>query len=122
VIVIEVLNHRGHDHGEEITAAMARYGYSYYRLGAQPGWKRRRRITGKKKSLCNDWLLTPDPLDAHFGERWQHWRNLLADCGPDRNPRVPFGRSMLAAARRGGIREIGAAARRYAASIRGGPG
>ena len=101
---------------------MAPYGYSYYRLGAKPGWKRRQRITGKKKSMCNDWLLTPEPLDAHFGERWQHWRQLLADCGPDRNSRVPISQSVLAAARRGGIREVAAATRRYVSSSRSGRG
>ena len=48
-IVIEVLNRRGHDHGVEITEAMAPFGYSYYELAATPMWQPRPTVNGRAK-------------------------------------------------------------------------
>jgi len=116
-IVIEVLNRRGHDHGEEITAAMAEHGYSYYRLTAEGDWTARQVVTGTPGSKENDWLLTPEPLDPAFPQRFASWRDRVARCTPDRNSRVPIGRSVAAAMRRGGVSEVYATARRYAAAV-----
>lgn len=114
-IVIEVLNRKGHDHGEEITRAMASYDYYYYRLGGAPNWKPRRRVKGAKKSPHHDWLLSPEPLSEDFGDRWTEWKSRLQECGPDRNPRPPVYRSVEAAWKRGGVSEVVASGRRYLA-------
>ena len=117
-IVIEVLNRRGHDHGEEITAAMEPFGYLYYELRPTPDWTAQPTISGRTKSTHNDWLLAPVPLDPGFGEHWDLWRSRLDECGPERNSRVPVLLSMQAALRRGGPREVVAAAQRYVKSLR----
>jgi len=117
-IVIEVLNRRGHDHGEEITAAMAEHGYVYYRLGEEPDWSPRDVVTGTPGSRHNDWLLAPGELDDAFPELVARWRTRLSDCTPERNSRVPIGRSVAAAMRRGGVSEVVATVKRYAASVR----
>lgn len=112
-IVIEVLNRRGHDHGAEITQAMEPYGYSYYELGASPTWTPRTTISGRAGSSDHDWLLAPAALTDDFGDRVDTWRTRLAACGAERNSRVPILLSARAAWRRGGVRELVAAARRY---------
>lgn len=117
-IVIEVLNRRGHDHGEEITAAMVEHDYLYYRLGEESDWSPQDVVSGTPGSRHNDWLLAPDPLDVTFPELVSQWRTRLSDCTPDRNSRVPIGRSVAAAMRRGGVSEVAATAKRYAASVR----
>jgi FkbM family methyltransferase len=117
-IVIEVLHRRGRDHGIEITEAMAPFGYSYYELSASPAWTKRSAVEGRAKSLHNDWLLTPSPLDDEFDRRWQTWRARLESCTSDRNSRVPVALSIRAALRRGGVSEVVAAGRRYAADMR----
>ena len=117
-IVIEVLNRRGHDHGVEITEAMAPFGYSYYELAVTPTWQPQPSVRGRAKSRHNDWLLAPEPLDAGFGDRWSTWRSRLDECGPDRNSRVPILLSVRAAMKRGGVTEVYATARRYFAALR----
>ena len=117
-IVIEVLRRRGRDHGIEVTEAMAPFGYSYYELSASPVWTERNAVEGRAKSLHNDWLLAPAPLDDEFDRRWQMWRSRLESCTSDRNSRVPVALSMRAALRRGGVSEVVAAGRRYAADTR----
>lgn len=112
-IVIEVLNRRGHDHGEEISTAMAPFGYHYYELSATPSWTPRDRVVGRSDVPDHDWLLAPNELPPDFGDRVATWRSRLADCGPERNSRVPVLRSVEAAYRRGGPREVLATARRY---------
>jgi FkbM family methyltransferase len=118
-MVIEVLHRRGRDHGIEITSAMAGQGYSYYPLG-EPGWTACAAVKGVRGGGCQDWLLSPTPLDSDFGERWNTWADQLARCGPERNSRVPLGRTALAALRRGGPAEVASAARRYVAAVRRG--
>ena len=117
-IVIEVLLRGGRDHGIEITEAMAPFGYSYYRLDGTPSWNVEEVVTGTGSGTDRDWLLAPEPLDVDFGERWAAWRSDLADCEPERNSRVPLTRSVAAALRRGGPKEVVATARRYAAALR----
>ena len=117
-IVIEVLNRRGHDHGVEITEAMAPFGYSYYELAVTPTWQPQPSVRGRAKTRHNDWLLAPEPLDAGFGDRWSTWRSRLDECGPDRNSRVPILLSVRAAMKRGGVTEVYATARRYFAALR----
>ena len=118
-MVIEVLHRRGRDHGIEITSAMAGHGYSYYPLG-EPGWTARATVKGARGGRCQDWLLSPSPLDSDFGERWNMWAAHLAHCGPECNSRIPLGRTALAALRRGGPAEVASAARRYVAALRRG--
>lgn len=118
LIVIEVLNRRGRDHGEEITEAMAPHGYSYYELSGEPTWEARSSVRGNPRSAHHDWLLAPEPLDAKFGERWALWQSRLGECGPDRNSRVPIFRSMQAAMKRGGLAEVIATSNRYVAALR----
>ena len=117
-IVVEVLNRRGHDHGTEITAVMKPFGYSYYRLGSTPDWEAQPVITGALGTTNSDWLLAPAPLAADFVTRWARWSAELAECGSEKNSRVPVMRSVRAAFRRGGISEVFAAARRFVAAIR----
>lgn len=117
-IVIEVLNRRGRDHGEEITRAMAPHGYSYYPLGAAPDWQPRTTIEGAIGTPHRDWLLAPEPLDEGFAERWRAWSERLAECTVDRNSRVPIMLSVRAAMKRGGPTEVVATARRYLAELR----
>jgi FkbM family methyltransferase len=117
-IVIEVLNRQGHDHGAEISAAMERYGYSYYELSAAPSWEPRPVVSGNARSPHKDWLLAPEPLDAGFGDRWESWRSRVDECGPDRNSRVPAFRSVGVAMKRGGLSEVVATGRRYLAARR----
>ena len=117
-IVIEVLFRGGRDHGIEITEALAPFGYTYYRLDAEPSWKPETTITGTRSGPDRDWLLAPQPLDADFPGRWKVWRRDLAECGPARNSRVPVMRSVVAALRRGGPKEVVVTARRYGAALR----
>jgi FkbM family methyltransferase len=117
-IVIEVLHRRGHDHGDEITEVMDPFGYHYYRLDEASTWRAEPRITGSRTGADRDWLLAPEPLDGDFGVSWDDWRSKLRACGPERNSRVPIGRSVLVALRRGGPTEVVATARRYVAALR----
>ncbi|MDX2380325.1 MAG: FkbM family methyltransferase, partial [Acidimicrobiia bacterium] len=119
-IVIEVLNRHGRDHGLEITEAMAPYAYSYYELSDPADWHPRSEVTGALGTPHHDWLLAPAPLDDQFAARCEVWRDRLARCGPERNSRVPVRRSVMAAARRGGVREVVAAGGRYIEVIRRG--
>jgi FkbM family methyltransferase len=117
-IVIEVLNRHGRDHGVEITKAMAPYGYHYYELSDPADWVPRPEVVGALGTPHHDWLLSPVPLDDQFAVNCAEWRERLAACGPERNSRVPMGRSVMAAVRRGGVREVAAAGRRYVAAVR----
>ncbi len=112
-IVIEVLNRRGHDHGDEITEAMEGFGYHYYELADTPDWTAQPVVKGRPGSTPHDWLLTPTPLDAGFGQRWTTWRSRLEHCGPERNSRVPYLLSARAALDRGGVSELLGSGRRY---------
>jgi FkbM family methyltransferase len=117
-IIVEVLNRRGHDHGEDITRVIESYGYSCYELSARPTWEAQSAVRGRPASLNNDWLLTPQPLAPDFEQRWLRWRTRLDGCGPERNSRVPLMLSARAALRRGGVNEVYAAGRRYLAARR----
>jgi FkbM family methyltransferase len=118
-IVIEVLRRRGRDHGEEITALMEEFGYTYYELSASPTWEARTAISGSG-TTDRDWLLLPDSLDPSFPAAWERWNRRLAACGPDRNPRPPILPTVRAALDRGGWREVIAAGRRHVDSMREG--
>ena len=89
IIVIEVLHRRGHDHGEEITEVMQPFGYSYYRLGESPDWRARDRISGSPNGECDDWLLTPDPVDPALTRGFDRYRQRLRSCEARFNSRVP---------------------------------
>ena len=115
-IVLEVLNRRSHDFGPDIEGAMGDAGYSYYRLDAAPTWEREAHIAGRAGAVDNDWLLSPQPLPADFGARFDRWRARVADCIAARNPRVPVTATTLAAWRRGGVSEVLASARRWRSS------
>lgn len=117
VIVIEVLKRRGTDHGVVIGELMADLGYHNYELTADPTWEARDRITGSG-TTNRDWLLSPEPLDRHFGERWKLWFDRMQACDVERNPRAPVWASMRAAYGRGGLAEIVATGRRYLAARR----
>lgn len=117
-IVIEVLYRRRRDHGVEITEVMAPHGYTYYRLDEAPSWTAESIVTGTRGRTDSDWLLAPEPLNADFEDRWMGWKGRLAECGPERNSRVPIIRSIEAATRRGGPKEAVAAARRFIAAVR----
>jgi FkbM family methyltransferase len=115
-IIVEVLNRRGHDHGEDIMRAIEPYGYTYYELSAEPTWEPQSAVSGRPGSLHNDWLLSPQPLPADFSVRWTRWRTRLDECGPERNSRVPLLLTARAALQRGGVSEVYAAGRRYLAA------
>lgn len=111
-VIVEVLRRRGHDFGDDIGEFFAPLGYHYYELSASPTWEAVPELRGSG-TTDRDWLVTPEPLPAEFGSTWEVWRDRLLDCDVTRNPRVPFGASIAAAFRRGGGREVVAAARRY---------
>ena len=93
-IVGEVLNRRGHDHGEELTAAMDGLGYRYFPIDPYAEWDERARrdvIVGDPGGVHCDWLLTPDPLPADFLARVDAWERALAVCVSDRNRVTPDG-------------------------------
>ena len=120
IIVLEVLKRRGHDHGEEITAAMQPFGYHYYPLSETPDWTPRDEVQGGSAGVgCNDWLLAPEPLDESMGESFALYRQRLRACQPQFNSRVPLTRAVVAAIKRGGIAEVIASGRRYRAERRG---
>jgi len=119
-IVLEVLNRRGHDHGVEITEAMAGYGYSFYELSQTPSWEPSDVVRGIPKSGHLDWLLAPTPLESDFADRFDRWADRLSACTADRNSSVPLWLSVKAAMSRGGVREVVASGRRYVAAIRRG--
>jgi FkbM family methyltransferase len=89
-LVVEVLHRRGHDHGVELTAAMDGLDYTYYRLSQTTDWRPRPAIAGEPGSRETDWLLTPEPLDAHFAGEVRRWADLVAGCTVDRNPPIPL--------------------------------
>lgn len=83
-LIVEVLNRRGHDHGEEIGQALAPYGYTAYRLPTVPTWQPEDRITGELGSEDRDWLLVPEPLPGDFAQRYAAWRERLDDADRQR--------------------------------------
>lgn len=120
VIVLEVLKRRGHDHGEEITAAMEPFGYRYYPLSESPDWEARDRVQGGSAGFgCNDWLLAPEPIDDRLGPAFDLYRQRLRACQAQFNSRVPLTRAMVSAVKRGGVAEVLASGRRYLAERQG---
>lgn len=117
IIIIEVLKRRGTDHGVELTELFSGLGYHYHELSARPDWRPRPAIKGSG-TVDRDWLLTPEPLAAGFPDRWQVWATRLEACTVERNPRPPLLAAGRAAFDRGGLGEVAAAARRYAAALR----
>lgn len=111
-IVIEVLRRRGRDHGDEISEFFAGSGYQCYELSATPTWEPSPTVHGSG-TTDRDWLLVPGELDPAFAERWQVWHERWEACTVDRNPRASAVGRVRAAYRRGGWREIVAAADRY---------
>ena len=103
-LVLEVLHRRGHDHGVEVSAAMAGLGYSFYRLSRSADWRPSPTISGVAGSKETDWLLTPDPIDDAFGEDFRLWLDRLATCTAERNPRLPLATLSLHLLRRDGVR------------------
>ncbi|WP_420450876.1 FkbM family methyltransferase [Ilumatobacter sp.] len=89
VVVIEVLRRRGRDHGLDVTRAFEGLGYRFVELSATPTWEVRDRLVGSGTE-ARDWLALPSGLDPSFPERWARWRDRLAECGPERNSRVPI--------------------------------
>lgn len=119
LMVLEVLKRRGHDHGEEITAAMEPFGYHYYPLSETPDWEPRDRVQGGSAGVgCNDWLLAPDPIDDSVGQAFDLYRQRLRACEAQFNSRVPLTRAVGATVRRGGVAEVLASSRRYLAERR----
>ncbi len=116
-LIIEVLRRKGRDHGEEISEFFAGLGYSGFELAAEPTWVGHTVVRGSG-TVDRDWLMLPDELPGDFPERWSVWRDRLAACTADRNPRVPIRSSVGAAFRRGGWREVVATAERYRQSRR----
>lgn len=111
-LIVEVLRRRGTDHGREITAFFEDMEYRFYELSADPTWVASPVLRGSG-TTDRDWLVSPDTLPAGFGDRWAVWHERLLACGADSNPRIPIMLSARAAYRRGGLREIAAAARRH---------
>jgi FkbM family methyltransferase len=116
-LIVEVLRRKGRDHGVEISEFFAGLGYRCFELGSEPDWHPRAGVTGSG-TTDRDWLLLPDELPVDFPETWSTWRDRLAACTVDRNPRVPVMASIRAALRRGGWREVAATADRYRKSRR----
>ena len=114
-IVVEVLNRRGHDHGEELTAAMDGLGYRYFPIDPYAEWDERAErdvIIGDPGGVHCDWLLTPEPLPADFLARVDTWERALAACVADRNRTTPGGLRDLDVAER--ARVVGTRATRLA--------
>ena len=65
VIVIEVLNHRGRDHGDNVAAVMREHGYFYYACSTYSDWEPHATIVGDKQEARN-WLLSPVPLSRQI--------------------------------------------------------
>jgi len=84
VIVIEVLNHRGRDHGDNVAAVMREHGYFYYACSTYSDWEPHATIVGDKQEARN-WLLSPVPLPADFQERFEVWETVLSACDRDHN-------------------------------------
>lgn len=111
-LIVEVLRRKGTDHGEELTEYFRGLDYCFYELSASPTWQAADALRGSGTS-DRDWLITPQPLADEFGSAWLRWRDRLAECGVERNPRVPVAASVEAAFKRGGVSEVLATAQRY---------
>lgn len=105
-MVVEVLKRRGHDHGEELTEAMAGLGYHYYALDDHPTWEASASIVGRPGGQNQDWLLSPTPLDTGFVDRAAVWSRALTECTPDRNGRLPVIQTVKAVYRSEGLSGI----------------
>jgi FkbM family methyltransferase len=85
MLIVEVLNRKGHDHGEEMAAEMEGLGYSYYRCSTDSDWVPSPTISGDPDGDLRDWLFTVEPLPPGFGRRAQAWADVVARCTADRN-------------------------------------
>ena len=88
LLVVEVLNRRGHDHGEEVTEAMTGLGYVFHHCATYSDWSPSPTISGDAAGEDRDWLLAPEPLPAGFRASVESWEKRLALCSADRNTTV----------------------------------
>lgn len=96
VIVVEVLNRRGHDHGEALTEEMDGSGYWYYPIRHDADWSPSPVITGRRGTKEQDWLLAPEPLPYSFGEAYRRWQQEVRRCSRETNSRLPLLGSVVA--------------------------
>lgn len=111
-LIVEVLRRRGTDHGEKLTEYFRELDYCFYELSSSPTWEAADALRGSGTS-DRDWLITPRPLADEVAVGWVRWRDRLAECGVQQNPRVPIAASVKAAFKRGGLFEVLATAQRY---------
>ncbi|MEP1125406.1 MAG: FkbM family methyltransferase [Ilumatobacter sp.] len=88
LLIVEVLNRRGHDHGEEMMAAMDGLGYSYYHCSTYSDWQPAARITGDETGAAGDWLFAATPLPPAFRASVEAWEEAVSRCTADRNTSV----------------------------------
>jgi len=110
-MIVEVLKRRGHDHGVELTAAMAGLGYHFHRIDVDLTLAPSEVIEGDDRSPHHDWLLTPDPVGDDLRAAAGAWRRALAACGPDTHPRLPIVSTVRGIARSQGWGAVARAAR-----------
>ena len=110
-MVVEVLKRRGHDHGVELTEAMAGLGYHYHRIDEDLALVPSSTIPGNDRSPHHDWLLTPQPVTDDLRRAAEAWRRALAACGPETHPRLPLLATVRGVARSQGWGAVVRAAR-----------
>ncbi|MGB3733900.1 MAG: FkbM family methyltransferase, partial [Ilumatobacter sp.] len=85
LLIVEVLNRHGHDHGDEMMQTMDGLGYSYYHCATYSDWRPSSRISGDEAGEDRDWLFAAEPLPSEFRASVEAWEESVSRCTADRN-------------------------------------
>lgn len=88
LLIVEVLNRHGHDHGDEMMQAMASLDYFYYHCATHSDWEPSARISGDDEGEDRDWLFSAEPLPPAFRTSVEAWKDSVTRCSADRNASV----------------------------------